>query len=120
MIMFASPRSNDGWVQSLSAARRFSRPFASVAMGSRFAKLNLPTTKIEVPQRAFLRPCLVQPIDTILRLDSESLQGQKHGPNRDHWRRSWPDVTALEASHPRSLDSTGDDDLLDQRLETVP
>jgi hypothetical protein len=105
---------------SVYPPRELSCPFLRVGMSGRSARLDLLATKIELLQRAMLGPFLVEPMDSILRLDPESLQGQKHGPHRDDRRRSWPDVTAVEAPDPRSLDSARDDDLLDHRLEPVP
>ena len=110
----ARPRATDG------ASKRTSRVFLRVRMRSRSASLDLLATKVELLLRAMLRPGLVEPIDRILRLDPESLQGQNHGPHRDDRRRSWPDVTSVEAPNPRALDSARDDNLLDHRLEPFP
>jgi len=112
--MIARPRATDG------ASEGRSRVFLRVRVRRRPARLDRLATKVELLLRAMLRPCLVEPIDGILRLDSESLQGQNHRPYRDDRRRSWPDVTAVEASNPCALDSARDDDLLDHRLEPVP
>jgi hypothetical protein len=49
-----------------------------MGMRSRFPSLDPLATKVESLLRAVLRPCLVQPMDSILRLDPESLQGQDH------------------------------------------
>jgi hypothetical protein len=70
-------------------------------MGSRPASLDQVATKVELLLGTMLRPCLVEPIDSLLRLDPESLQGEDHGPHRDDRRRPRPDVPAVEAPHPR-------------------
>jgi hypothetical protein len=73
--------------------------FLRVRVRSRSASLDWLATKVELLLRAMLRPCLVEPMNGILRLDPESLQGQNHGPHRDDRRRCWADVTAVEATN---------------------
>ena len=113
--MMARPTEADG------GSKAPSRVFLGVrVMRSRSGSLDLLATKVELLLRAILRPCLVEPIDGILWLDPESLQGEDDCPYRDDRRRPWSHVPTVEAPHPRALDSARDDDVLDHHLEPVP
>jgi hypothetical protein len=74
--LFASSRSDDDGAAParLGASKGTSSVFLRMRMKSRSASLDLLATKVELLLRAMLRPCLVEPMDGILRLDPESLK----------------------------------------------